>query len=853
MYEKSTIADRAKAVIRLIISAVDRADASVLWTLGVVIGLANIAILLQSLWVPTSEVRIERNSITPERGTAYIAPLNFPHRFPLEVCDDRRCSDSSSLRLLENGRPLGPAHSVHADIRVNGGGRFSHWGNHLYFSSSDGSDPRSNGRKYTASATARISTTAIFAVLLTSIAFVVLCRRRLINGLATHRAALPGALAGIAAIGTAIILVNPPNRQPIDSDFFATVILHLFIAVLLTILQWTLGVGLARALLPKQISYAHIVLLGFPLSLAVLAALCVVALLVPNGLIVASALIIACLWPLYRWPMETAPSRDLLRRMPAILLLSCAFAFWLAVQWHGPTATLQGHPSGDLIFYASSVAAISSHPYPFPNLGNEGEYFGYFNQLIPALGAAIRRLIDIDGFLFVLMTAAVMSIAGAGIALHAYLTQGREVSFLSPEAFVLMLAILAAGRYPYWIAESPPVAHVVPLTIAVWFWISRRPESKMSSPIAVAMGLVGSLLSKVAAFATLGPLALLGIVQDLRRLPVWARAAVALLVLLCGGYALLMLGRYLVPSLLAEGLATESYVSIAIYGSPLTTAWPYVLRDVGCLTLAVMALVVMPWPYSLAASFGFLIALIFPYAMRINFVCASISLGLAEIDDPARKKRWIGGASAGLLLMLPAMVLTDPAGPLAGVVWLFIMAGLLWVIFRREGISLSKPASQLGRAVLPAVAVVLALVLFGESRGVLPTTRQFGAQNFTPDLRDIWQRVRELTPRDALVFTDQTGREPGLLGGWNTYAFNGERQVYLSSWYQSRELRNNPELRDKRLGINDLVLSGGMAPIELPTHQRYGSYFAVVNANRPVPIGWDRIYRNGLYAIWRIQ
>ena len=29
-----------------------------------------------------------------------------------------------------------------------GGGRFSHWGDQLYFSTSDGSDPRGNGRIY---------------------------------------------------------------------------------------------------------------------------------------------------------------------------------------------------------------------------------------------------------------------------------------------------------------------------------------------------------------------------------------------------------------------------------------------------------------------------------------------------------------------------------------------------------------------------------------------------------------------------------------------------------------------------------------------------------------------------------
>ena len=58
-------------------------------------------------------------------------------------------TDRSDLTLLENGVPLGPLHSPHAAIRTQGGGRLSHWKTHLYFSTSDGSDPNTNGRRYT--------------------------------------------------------------------------------------------------------------------------------------------------------------------------------------------------------------------------------------------------------------------------------------------------------------------------------------------------------------------------------------------------------------------------------------------------------------------------------------------------------------------------------------------------------------------------------------------------------------------------------------------------------------------------------------------------------------------------------
>ena len=64
----------------------------------------------------------------------------------------------SPLVLRENGTPLGPAHSGHNAIEEIGEGRYSHWlddsrppREYLYFSTSDNSDPRSNGRRYSVS------------------------------------------------------------------------------------------------------------------------------------------------------------------------------------------------------------------------------------------------------------------------------------------------------------------------------------------------------------------------------------------------------------------------------------------------------------------------------------------------------------------------------------------------------------------------------------------------------------------------------------------------------------------------------------------------------------------------------
>jgi len=80
--------------------------------------------------------------------------------YPLPVTGDSNSQPTiSTMRLFENGKELGPAHSVHQDIRDYGKGRFSHWGTTLYFSASDNTDPATNGRKYTYTMGAPYTTT----------------------------------------------------------------------------------------------------------------------------------------------------------------------------------------------------------------------------------------------------------------------------------------------------------------------------------------------------------------------------------------------------------------------------------------------------------------------------------------------------------------------------------------------------------------------------------------------------------------------------------------------------------------------------------------------------------------------
>jgi hypothetical protein len=69
----------------------------------------------------------------------------------VSLADSADNNERSPIEIYEDDKRLEPAHSVHADVAKIGYGRFSHWKNAgaiFIFSSSDNSDPQTNGRAY---------------------------------------------------------------------------------------------------------------------------------------------------------------------------------------------------------------------------------------------------------------------------------------------------------------------------------------------------------------------------------------------------------------------------------------------------------------------------------------------------------------------------------------------------------------------------------------------------------------------------------------------------------------------------------------------------------------------------------
>jgi hypothetical protein len=817
-------------------------------------------------WAPSFELKLEPNTIVPEQGFAYTTRLEPPALpFPLGFPSDTLGEAASNLQLSENGLLLGPAHALHADILSQGGGRFSHWNNSLYFSTSDGTDPRLNGRAYVAAGRAQLREVFRNAVLLADATIIFLLRGWILARLVLHRRLVVGTVIVGACCAAALLasgafgVVNPAGGPSAYPGLVVSIVSHVALGCALTLAQWVMGAGVARALLSKtEASYAQIAFLGYPLSLALLAVLTGVALLVPYGPIAAMVFWASCLLPLVRWPIGRAQMQSLVKVLPSLLILSFAFGCWMSLLWHGPTSVIPGAASGDQIFYSSAVWAITANPTltGWPNLANEGETYSYINFLFPSVGAALARILPLDSFLFICSCAAV-AVLGTGLAVHAYLSERRISRIMTLEAAILALGLISAGRTPYWNVVSPPVIFVVPLTFAIWFWVVQARRSNMASSIAVIASIAGSALSKPLSAATLTPLAFSAVIPRLNRMPKVALIVTAILAVVSAGYAARMTVQYL-PFFMRmihvgmTGLGPRSYDLIVHWGYSIRAAWPYLAQDAGIVLMIVAAFRLMNWKESSALALGLILTLVYPFLTWINFVCAAVILALAAIYESAalwRLRRLVIGVF--VLISLP-MIVADDAGLSTGLIWAAIIAAVVVAAIDATRLETGSSVPAIRAMMASTVLMVTLLMLLAAARGTLVLNSGWpGAAALTPQVRDIWLAVRDRVPPDALIFTDQTGRDPGFTTGWNTYVLNGERQVYIASWYQSAQLQADPDAREIRLRTNEDVLSGRLDPPRVTTSRPYGSFFAVVSIARKPLLDWKLIYANKDHALYK--
>jgi hypothetical protein len=816
---------------------------------------ATLALVLAYFASPRVTTNLAAADIAADSGSAYVVRLRAVSPIGFRILGDiGGDATASTLQLRENGRLLGPAHIGHPDIREKGGGRYSHWGTSLWFSASDSTDPRINGRTYSIVTTASVNPLVTAGVILFDL-FAVLVTWRWLAANKGFRHRLVGAvqllalvLAGLVAAGV-FHPINDTAGPPKDAALVVATLGHALAGCAILLAQWAAGAGLARLMLGKErAAFADVLLLGFALSLPFAAVFAVAALAIPYGLALATVLWLLCCLPLCRWRPGAGQWRDLARAGAAIAPFAIVFGCWIGFLWHGPTDTLSGSPSGDQTYYSTSIVSLAKQLYPYLNLGYEHQPLGlYFNMLFPLLGAAFSRLVSFDPFLFIAAGGAATFILALGLTLHIYI-RGTGILLRGPHAAfasaIFALTFLIANRYPFWIVESIPMIHAVPLVVVVVYWA--RKQDAIAKMLAFAIAVVGSALSKVVGAAVLASYVAAVAMPRFFQMSRGVRTAAVLAAAAAAAYAAYLLYRVGTVNLTSAPLGPFSFRLMQLYDAPVSMAWPFVLRDVVALLLAGLAFLLADWLVACVLAGGFLLFLIYPYVFMFEFVCAAIILGMMACDDPQRLWQRRLPVLAAMVPALPAALLTDPAGVSSGLVWLACVGCVVWIVLPRHG----APAA-LRSPLVAAALLCLGLVAIGRGHVILSSGWQAGV--LTPQVRQVWLAVKERTPADALIFTDQTGMEATLLGAWNTYAFTGQRQIFVSNLYMNEVTRLNPDMARAALAENDAILRGALLPAKLKLRGHYSGYFAVVSREREIPPSWVKMFENEKFRLYRIE
>jgi hypothetical protein len=175
---------------------------------GVILVSAGLAWLLSMSHVAT--LSLDPASIRPEQGNCYTAlpQLEAPFPFGEVEWDDTSGPTQSSGMLYEDGRPLGPPHALHDAIRTQGRGQFSLWSGTLYFSASDNSDPRTNGRAYGVRYQAGIAKGVIAGVVLLDVILLLILNPIWLFQAIRRQTARISATAWLRAVGAAAFVIS---------------------------------------------------------------------------------------------------------------------------------------------------------------------------------------------------------------------------------------------------------------------------------------------------------------------------------------------------------------------------------------------------------------------------------------------------------------------------------------------------------------------------------------------------------------------------------------------------------------------------------------------------------------------
>ncbi len=682
----------------------------------------------------------------------------------------------------------------------------------------------------------------------------------------------------------------------ITRAFLPSLIAHFALGIALGLLVWSVGLGLLMALKRRTGAPATLAdaVLAYPLGLITVLFASLLVLLFPFGWLAALAVVAGSLLALRGTGTLVRQVLDAVRQ-PALAVLppAAAFGIVLGLFYHGPTSTIDSHAFGDVVYYVARLVSARESILDSHDLLAAGYSLSPLEGAPSMLGGALDRLLPVDPFF--VDTTLLPTFMFVSVAIGLGLTLPRRTHVQSGPITVAVAAILTAVIiYPTWLAVTPPITLTIPLAFAVYRLARKPPPVPEFLFHAVVIGAC-ILLTKVLAVLPVAVVLGWSLVSTYGSVLRRHAAAVLVVVLVPLAAAVLLLASserrileplspQFVPShyprAISTFLRTRSVTSI---GLP--------LADFGGVMLVAALLVGRRWIFAAALAVGLLGS--WTVAGATLAVSVGIPVFLAGLDfavrPPGRMRERVLVGTAGIALALSVSFRDTAEMPTSTILTLLAGGALLAVLWRAEllpfrrivaaaitiltaaGLALvGHPLAALamagaftmllfvrvprrGALVYSALAgasiLSLALVVHG-SRTATLTLGRYDRTVLPHDYYQVWKRVSERVPRNALVFTTGTG-ESETGAGWNYYPGVAGRQVYLAGWTNS-PLRTDKRALARRLSLNHALFLGRRAPRSISTARRYSSYYAVMLKIEPRPRSFTEIYSNRLYVLYRI-
>lgn len=557
-----------------------------------------------------------------------------------------------------------------------------------------------------------------------------------------------------------------------------------------------------------------------------------------------------------------------LRRIPTeyivlVALLAIAMGAVFAFIWK-PTIGLHTGSTGlgDKSMYSGWYYSLKASIYPFYHLGSEGETSQYFNQLHTFYALALDALPWFNIYLFNIASSCVFFVLSTAYTLRVFSTYRSSIGLepLSNTHIILITTLfLAASRHPSWIIESPPIIFMTPIIFATLYAVARAGDNVGRLGFALALAIIGSILSKIVTLAVLGAYTGISFLQWIIR---HAR-----------------IGHYIFFGIFSCVIAFYVIYMLRSYGALFLTTWepgpeflarfadkgwgqfykviPKLLKDVGLVLIVVGVWKTRDLALITASLMALATHFVFPFLFTSTPAAILILLAayiMTTDSIPHKTERLL---LWGALAFLPHHYRHDPGNwyPLA--LWAFTFGVTVYLTLSLGSRSYATTetespgtSSTQWRHVAGAL-IIIAVTLISLSSGSL----RIGKKNLElvpTSLYDIWNHTRLSTPDNALIFTDQTGNNRQRLSGWNDYALMAQRQFYVVTW-SSGPMRHEPGLLEERLSNNSAVLNGIMEPSDLALSKQHGAYYAVVANGKKRPSNFLKIYENSDYTLYEIE